>query len=235
MRDGKRILAVIPARGGSKGVLRKNIRLVSGKPLIAYTIESALGSRFVDAVVVSSEDDEILDVAARHGAQCLRRPENLALDTTPGVAPVLHAIEQLPGFDLVILLQPTSPLRTAMDIDAALEHCVRQGAVSCVAVCEAETPPARMFEMAGDGKLRRLVGEEPPNRRQDLPPAYIVNGAIYIADTEWLVQSQRLVSGDTVGYLMPRDRSLDIDTELDLEWFAFVCNATPDNCSANVN
>lgn len=221
MHDGKRILAVIPARGCSKGVPRKNIRMVGGKPLIAYTIEAALQSRFVDAVVVSSEDDEILKVAARHGAQCLLRPESLALDTTPGVAPVLHAVEHLPGFDQVILLQPTSPLRMAMDIDTALEHCSNQGAASCVAVCEAEVPPARMFDLSENFRLRRLVEKEPPNRRQDLPPAYVVNGAIYIADTQWLTQNQKFISSETVGYLMPRDRSLDIDTELDLEWFAF--------------
>lgn len=221
MRDGKRILAVIPARGGSKSVPRKNIRIINGKPLIAYTIEAALQSRFVDAVVVSSEDDEILKIAVQYGAQCLLRPENLALDTTPGIAPVLHAIEQIPGFDQVMLLQPTSPLRTAMDIDAALERCANQEAKSCVAVCEAETPPARMFDMSENFRLRRLVEKEPPNRRQDATPAYIVNGAIYIADTQWLAQNQKFISSDTVGYLMPRDRSLDIDTELDLEWFAF--------------
>lgn len=221
MIGGKRVLAVIPARGGSKGVPRKNIRVVCGKPLIAYTVEAALQSRFLDAVVVSSEDKEILKIAALHGAQCLLRPESIALDTTPSIAPVLHAIKCFPGFDQVTLLQPTSPLRTTMDIDSALGYCAKQRAPSCVAVCESETPPARMFDLSENFRLRRLANQEPPNRRQDLPPAYIVNGAIYIADTQWLILNQKFLSNDTVGYLMPRERSLDIDTEQDLEWFAF--------------
>lgn len=226
MHNGKRILAVIPARGGSKGVPRKNIRIVGGKPLIAYTIDAALQSRFVDAVVVSSEDHEILRVSAQHGAQCLVRPDSLALDTTPGISPVLHAIEHFPDFDQVILLQPTSPLRTAIDIDAALEYRANQGAVSCVAVCEAETPPARMFDLSEHFRLRRLVEKEPPNRRQDVPPAYVVNGAIYIADTQWLAKNRKFISSDTVGFVMPRDRSLDIDTEQDLKWFAFTLQSS---------
>ena len=114
-----RTLALIPARGGSKGIPRKNIRLIAGKPLIAWTIEAALRSSLLDAVMVTTDDPEIAEVASRAGAQVpFLRPAALAQDDTPGIAPVLHALDMLPGYDAVLLLQPTSPLRNTADIDA---------------------------------------------------------------------------------------------------------------------
>src|ERR1700733_1950126 len=115
------VLGLIPARGGSKSIPRKNIKDIAGKPLIAWTIESALGSGLLAAVVVSTDDLEIGEVARRYGAETpFVRPAELARDDTPGVAPVLHALEVLPGFDAVLLMQPTSPLRTTEDINECI-------------------------------------------------------------------------------------------------------------------
>jgi CMP-N,N'-diacetyllegionaminic acid synthase len=121
----RKVLGLIPARGGSKGVARKNIREVRGKPLIAWTIEEARRSIYLDRLVLSSEDTEIMEIARSFGCEVpFRRPEELAADDTPGIDPVLHALRELPGFDYVALLQPTSPLRTAEDIDGCIERCV---------------------------------------------------------------------------------------------------------------
>ncbi len=222
MIDGKRVLAVIPARGGSKGVTRKNLRLVAGKPLLAYSIEAAHASRYLDCVAVSSEDEEILATAAAFGAELIHRPPHLAADETPGIAPVLHAIENCPGFDYVVLLQPTSPLRSAADIDQALEYCLAQAAPVCVSVCEAGVSPFRTFRLEAGKRLVRLLPVADPGRRQDLPTAYMPNGAVYVANTSWLVREQRFIGDQTVAFVMPPERSLDIDTELDLDYFAFL-------------
>ena len=133
MIDGRSVLAIIPARGGSKGVPRKNIRPLGGKPLIAWTIEAAHRSAWIDRLILSSEDQEIIDTACAWGCDVpFVRPAELARDCTPGIDPVLHALKQLPSFDLVVLLQPTSPLRSAADIDRCIERCQRGGAPAAV-------------------------------------------------------------------------------------------------------
>jgi CMP-N,N'-diacetyllegionaminic acid synthase len=222
MIDGKRVLAVIPARGGSKGVARKNLRGVAGKPLLAYSIESARDSRYLDCVAVSSEDEEILAAATTFGAKLIHRPAHLATDETPGIAPVLHAIDTCPGFDYVVLLQPTSPLRSADDIDQALEYCLAQAAPVCVSVCQTAVSPFRTFRLEAGNRLTRLLPVADAGRRQNLSPAYTPNGAIYVAQTQWLERKQRFIGEQTVAFIMPPERSLDIDTELDLEYFAFL-------------
>lgn len=221
MIEGKRVLAVIPARGQSKGVPRKNIRMICGKALIAYTIEAARRSRYIDRLVVSTEDPEIRQIAMTYDAEVLNRPPHLAEDETPGIDPVLHALESCPGFDYVVLLQPTSPLRTVKHIDEALEHCLYQKAPACVSVCAADTTPQRLFELDQTHHLKRFMPVEGAPRRQDLPPFYVLNGAVYIADVEWLKQERRFVASKTVAYLMSRDNSLDIDSELDMQFFDF--------------
>ena len=138
MINGKKVLCVIPARGGSKGIPRKNIRIVGGKPLITFTVEVALKSNYIDKVVVSSEDKEILSIAGRIDATPLTRPAELSRDNTPGVEAVLHAIDQFPGYDYVVLLQPTSPLRLVEDIDNSLALCNDNNFPCSVSVCEAQ-------------------------------------------------------------------------------------------------
>jgi N-acylneuraminate cytidylyltransferase len=221
--NGRRVLAVVPARGGSREVPRKNIRLVGGKPLIAYTLDAARTSRYVDRLVVSTEDAEIRTIAESLGAEVLPRPAALARDDTPGVEPVLHALDAVPGFGCVVLLQPTSPLRTTADIDATIEHWAASGAPVCVSVCEARDNPYRVFTLKEGGRLARFMPGEPPNRRQDLPSFHVLNGAVYVADTAWLRREKRFVTDAAVAFVMPMERSLDIDTERDLALFEFEC------------
>ena len=127
MYEGKKFLAVIPARGGSKGVPRKNIKMLAGKPLIAWTIDEAKKSKFIDTCIVSTEDEEIKKVAENCGG-CVPflRPAELAQDSTPGIEVILHAMEKFPDYDYIVLLQPTSPLRLVEDIDGAIEFCIKQ-------------------------------------------------------------------------------------------------------------
>lgn len=219
IRD-KKVLAIIPARGGSKGVPHKNIRSAAGKPLIAWTIEEADKSRYIDRLIVSSDDTEIIQVAKEWGCEApFIRPPELANDDTPGVAPVLHAISELPGYDYVVLLQPTSPLRTAKDIDRCIETCLDCAAPACVSVTIAADNPYWMYTVGDGVTLRPLLQSSQFTRRQDLPKVYVLNGAVYVANVSWLLKEQSFLCNSTVAYIMPQERSLDIDDESDLKYF----------------
>ena len=209
-------LALIPARGGSKGIPRKNVLPIAGKPLITWTIEAALRSRLLHSVVVSTDDAEIAEVARQAGAQVpFMRPSDLAQDHTPGIDPVLHALSHLPEFDAVLLLQPTSPLRQTADIDGCLRMAQERALASIVSVSEPDAHPCWTYKLAADGTLTPLIEGTTATRRQDLPAVYAVNGALYFAQTSWLQQHRRLVTAETRAFIMPRDRSVDIDTPLD--------------------
>jgi N-acylneuraminate cytidylyltransferase/CMP-N,N'-diacetyllegionaminic acid synthase len=208
--------ALIPARGGSKGIPRKNIKLIAGKPLIVWTIEAALRSSLLRAVVVSTDDPEIADVARQAGAQVpFMRPAELAQDHTPGLDPVLHAISQLPQFDSVLLLQPTSPLRTTGDIDGCLNLVMQKKSPSVVSVTEADTHPYWTYCLNADQTMARFVDAAPIARRQDLPTVFALNGAMYFAEVNWLRRSGGLVGTETLAYVMAREHSIDLDTPLD--------------------
>lgn len=208
-------LALIPARGGSKGIPRKNVRPIAGKPLIAWTIEAALGAAGVSRVVVSTDDEAIAGIAREYGAEApFLRPAELATDEAPGISPVLHAVETLPEHDDVILLQPTSPLRGAEHIASMLAFAEARGATSVVSVCEAGKHPAWMYRMDEEGRLAPLIASDAA-RRQDLPAAYALNGAMYWIRTAELRQSHTLVGPDTIGFSMDAESSVDIDTPLD--------------------
>jgi len=218
---GKGMLALIAARGGSKGLPRKNVLMAGGRPLIAWTIGAALESAAVDKVVLSSDDDEIMEAANAWGcAVPFRRPDGLATDTASSMDVVLHALDQLPGFEYIVLLQPTSPLRTAADIDAAFALLKSSGAPSCVSVTEADQSPYWMFNLTEDGKLLNLLPQRSDlTRRQDLPPVYVLNGALYIARVDWLRKSNSFTADGCVAYLMSKQNSIDIDTAEDFELF----------------
>jgi CMP-N-acetylneuraminic acid synthetase len=221
-------LALIPARGGSKGIPRKNLARLGGKPLLAWSVQAALGSTAVTRTVVSTDDPEIAAVAREYGAGTpFLRPADLATDQTPGVAPAIHALEWLAeheGYrcDVLVYLQPTSPLRTSADIDRALALLERSGAPAVVSVAPAAQHPALMKTLSADGRLTAWTtafGEFP--RRQDLPPVYVLNGAVYAVRSGHLLTHGTWYDGETRGYVMPGERSLDIDTEQDLrlaEW-----------------
>lgn len=218
---GRQCLALITARGGSKGLPGKNIMSVNNVPLIAYTIQAAQEASCIDRVVLSSDDAEIIKTA--RDWQCdvpFTRPVELASDETSSMDVVMHALEQLPGFDYIILLQPTSPLRTGQDIDAAFSLMQKAEASSCVSVCEAAQTPYWMFHLTQDKNMKRVVDvPDSFSRRQDVPPSYVLNGAIYICQTEALKANGGFVAADTVAYEMPLARSIDIDTPEDLEMF----------------
>lgn len=230
MIASKRVLAIIPARGGSKGVPRKNIRKVAGKPLIAWTIEAAKNSRHIDRLVLSSDDAEIIEVARTWECEApFVRPAELAQDDTPGIDPVLHVLGELPGYDYVVLLQPTSPLRNAGDIDGGIEMCHGGRAPACVSVVESAQNPYWMYSIDGYRHLLPLMKDEGFSRRQDLPKFYVLNGAVYVADCRWLAQSRTFLAPETLAYEMPAARSLDIDDEVDFAALdAVLCKSSID-------
>ena len=211
----KTILAIIPARGGSRRVAKKNIRPVGGKPLIVWTILEAKKSKYIDRLILSSEDPEIIAVARQWECEApFVRPAELAQAQTPGVDPVIHALEVLPEkYDYVLLLQPTSPLRLAADIDGCLEKCCRQDSPSCVAVAEFVKSPYWLYTVDASERLRPFF-EKPENQKE--PKSYLMNGALYLAKTEWLQQQRTFLTPETTAYIMPPERSLDVDTEFDL-------------------
>jgi CMP-N,N'-diacetyllegionaminic acid synthase len=220
MIDGERVLAVIPARGGSKGVPGKNIRPAGGKPLIAWTIEAAQASRTIDRLVLSSDNAEIIRTAVELGCEApFVRSAELSEDRAPVIEVVLDALRRCPGFEWMVLLQPTSPLRLAADIDGAVERCVALKAPSCVSVAEARETPYWMYTLDEGARLKPLVEDASHLCRQELPPAYLLNGAVYVARTDWITAGRAFISRETVAYEMPVERSLDIDTETDFALF----------------
>jgi CMP-N,N'-diacetyllegionaminic acid synthase len=215
--QGRRVLGLITARGGSKGLPGKNILPLGGKPLIAWTIDAARSSRYIDRLVLSSDDPAIIQVAEAQGCEApFQRPAELASDEATTMDVVFHALALLPDFDLVVLLQPTSPLRSSFDIDACLELLVH--APAAVSVRPAEDHPFLTFQFQNNGGL--LPYAVPPAgqslRRQDLPGAWCLNGAVYAADVGWLKEQRSFVSTQTSAHCMPAERSIDIDTLSDL-------------------
>ena len=217
------ILALIVARGGSKGIPRKNLQRVGGKPLIAHTVLAAARSRRLDRVVLSTDDPEIADVAKSYGAQTpFTRPSDLAGDDSPVIDTALHALSWLdqhesyrPGY--IMLLQPTSPLRTEHDIDGAIQLAFARGANAVVSVCEARRHPCLAKCIAHDGTLRPFVESiHQTCRRQDLPPVYDLNGAVYLVRSNVLLDEQTWCPRNAQAFLMPVERSLDVDSPWDL-------------------
>lgn len=219
-----KVLAIIPARGGSKGIPRKNIKLLAGKPLIGWTIDAARQACGIDRLVVSTEDEEIATVARQLGAEVpFMRPTELATDDTPGIAPVLHAIEQLPGYDWILLLQPTSPLRSATDIEGIFDFCKTHSASSAVSVCEVSKHPYWMYQRDASDRLQPLFLDRTEiTRRQDLPPSYALTGGLYLARTDWLIEHKGFIGPETLGYVMPPERSVDLDTPHDWCWVEYL-------------
>jgi len=215
--DQPSVLAIIPARGGSKGVPRKNIAPLGGKPLIAWTIEAALAARCVSRTIVSTDSPEIAEAARAAGADVpFLRPDHLASDTATTLDVIAHARQACPGFDVLLVLQPTSPLRRAADIDAAFAQMMASGAQSCTSVCEADTPPWLMYRQTETGFVESLLPPWPGGmRRQDLPPVYVLNGALYFVKTSAFDATGQLLPKPTAGYIMATQASIDIDTHDD--------------------
>lgn len=225
MKSGKRynIAGIIPARAGSKAVPKKNIRELAGKPLIAYTIEQALKSKKLSRVIVSTDSKEIAKIAKTYGAEVpFLRPSNLAKDTIPSRPVLEHAINYLEKkenykVDIVVMLQPTSPLRKASDIDAGIQKLIKTRADSVTSICKTEYPPYWVKTLRGD-KLTPFVKSKKDYDqvvRQQLPKTYKLNGALYVTWRDVLSKQKKILGKDTRAILMDSIRSLDIDDELD--------------------
>lgn len=218
MYKNKTFIAVIPARGGSKGIPRKNIIDVAGKPLIAYTIETALASRYLDRVVVSTDDAEIVEVSKQYGAEVpFLRSAHLATDEAKTIDTVMDTLERINGtYDYVVLLQPTQPLRTTQQIDDAIQQVVEKDQSSLVSVEEVIDHPILYRTMTKEGKLLPLLHQNSTVRRQDFEPYYKVNGLIYINKISDLTNDTSL--NDNV-YAFLTHSVIDIDTREDLKKF----------------
>ena len=177
----KTFLAIIPARGGSKRLPRKNILDLCGKPLISWSIEAALKSKYISKVVVSSDDEEILNISSNFGADIIKRPYELANDTATTFDAIKHTINNLEKYDYIVLLQPTSPLRNEKHIDEAIELLEEKQADGIVSVCEMDHSPLWSNTLPEDGNMRGFLREEILNKRsQDLEKYYRLNGTIYM-------------------------------------------------------
>lgn len=222
------VIALIPARGGSKGVLRKNMRMVAGKPLIEFAIQAALKSRYIDYTYLSSDDDEILSCGSALGARTIKRPAKLASDTASADDVVMHFLQEIPERlveqdPYIVYMQPTSPLRSSQHIDLALEQMEMQHAHTLVSVVEMAKSPFKSFSMDADGRLQSLFDEKMSNvRRQDLPRAYMPNGAIYIFRMSDFLGRSGFPSNGSVPFVMSDADSIDIDTEEDIRYLEYI-------------
>ena len=216
-------LFIIPARGGSKGIPGKNIKFLGGKPLIAYTIDSAKKSKLINHLIVSTDDIEIAKVCKEWGADVpFMRPAELALDTTPHVPVMQHAIdfyEKAHGIiiDYVVILQPTSPFRTIEDIDGTIQKLMDTGADSAVSLVEvpSNSNPIKIKKLEGDRVIAYSIPEEEGTRRQDLPKAYRRSAAVYAMRRDLIMKDNRLYGDNVAGYIVPKERSIDIDYPFD--------------------
>ena len=230
MINGKPVLAIIPARGGSKRLPAKNKLDLCGKPLLAYSIEAAYKSVCVDRVIVSTDDDEICEIAIRFGAEVpFMRPKNLATDEASSIDVVCHVLEQTgysqADFDsYFILLQPTSPLRLSTDIDAACQLLSENQANSVVSVCPCEHSPLWTNTLSETKSLDGFISPEIFEKRsQDLPQYYRLNGAIYLYRvSEFLKKRSFFGVNPSFAYVMATERSVDVDELIDLEFCRFL-------------
>lgn len=215
-----RVVGLVPARGGSRGIPRKNARLLAGRPLLAYTAEAASRARLLSRVILSTEDPEIAEIGRACGLEVpFLRPAELARDETPTLPVVEHALRWLDGrgesVDAVCLLQPTHPLRRSEDIDACIELCERSGADSVITTClvPPEFNPHWVYFQSETGELRLAMGNATPiARRQDLPAAYRREGSVYLTRRQVVLEQGSLYGRRTLGVLVDPAHSVNLDT-----------------------
>jgi|SRR5436190_4056961 CMP-N,N'-diacetyllegionaminic acid synthase len=220
-----RVLGIIPARGGSKGIPRKNIRLLGAKPLLQYTAEAALGAQRLTHVILSTEDEEIAEIGRQCGLEIpFMRPAELARDNTPTLPVLQHTVRALEKagecYDAISLLQPTTPFRSSEDIDGCIELLINSGADSVVTVLPVppEHNPHWVYFLNGDGFLHLSTGEEAPiPRRQMLPPAFHREGSVYVTRRDILIEENSLYGSKVVGFPIEVSRSVNLDTPGDWE------------------
>lgn len=215
------ICTIITARGGSKGIPRKNIKPLNGKPIIAYSIEPSLNCDLINNTYVTTEDEEISEVSKKIGAEVIDRPKELAEDTSSSVDVVLHSLEYLEEQgnlpDFFILLQPTSPLRTQKDIENAIELFIENDCDALISVCELDHSSMLSLSLENDFLVPNCSETFLKTRRQELPTYYSPNGAIYITTPESLRKTKTFYPKRTIPYIMSKERSVDLDTPFDLK------------------
>lgn len=225
MINDKTVFAVIPARGGSKELPKKNILPLAGKPLIVWTIDAANQSKYIDQCVISTDDEEIASISKENGGEVpFLRPKELALDETTTTAVLMQALNSLKHkYDLILLLQPTSPLRSATDIDNSLEYFMDRNAPSLISVTESSHPPEWSINLNNDHTFGHSAANlSSGKRRQDYKISYTINGAIYIAKTPFFISNKGFVSSSTIAYIMSKEKSIDIDNKLDFQLCEFL-------------
>lgn len=217
-------LAIIPARGGSKRLPRKNILKLSGKPLIAWSIEAGLKSKYINKLIVSSDDCKILEISNDFGANIIKRPFELASDTATSFDAIKHTIENTEKYEYVVLLQPTSPLRNEKHIDEAIELLEEKKADAVISVCEMDHNPLWSNTIPENKNMNNFLREEILNMRsQDLEKYYRLNGAIYICKIEKLLENKSFfLKNNIFAYKMNRNDSVDIDEEIDFKLAEFL-------------
>lgn len=220
MYKDKRFLAIIPARSGSKGLINKNIKELNGKPMIAYTIEAAIKSRVFDDIIVSTDSQEYADIAIQYGAKVpFLRPNHLSTDESTTNEVIVHCLNELSEnrneYDYFMILQPTSPLRTSIDIVDAVDLLFEKKANSIVSVCESEHSPMYMNTINESLSLREFISKDVKMRRQELPKYYRLNGAIYLSDVINYLSEGDLYGENSYAYVMNKKNSIDVDDELD--------------------
>lgn len=223
MINNYHVVALIPARGGSKRLPKKNIKLLDGKPLIAWSIECAKKSQYVDQIIVSTDSQQIKDISENYGANVpFIRPDYLSNDTASTYDVIQHTIESLalnkPNI-LLVLLQPTSPLRTTEELDKAIEYFIQKNALGVVSVSEMEHSPLWSNVLPDDNNMLNFLPNNIVGKRsQDLPTYYRINGSIYIYDIESLLQNKKVFFDERVfAFVTVPDTSVDIDTILDFK------------------
>ncbi|RXJ68987.1 CMP-N-acetlyneuraminic acid synthetase [Halarcobacter ebronensis] len=224
MYKGKTFLAIVPARGGSKRLPKKNLLPLSGKSLVEWSIEAGLKSNYIDEVAVTSDNNEILKLAQKSGATIIQRPEELASDTATTFDAIKHTIDNLIKYDYIILLQPTSPLRNYYHIDSAIEFLEEKEAEAVISVCEVDHSPLWSNTLDESLDMSNFLRSEIKNiRSQDLPQYYRLNGAIYICDTNRLLEEKTFfLQNNIYAFLMNRESSIDIDEEIDFKMAEFL-------------
>jgi CMP-N,N'-diacetyllegionaminic acid synthase len=215
--SGRTAIAVIPARGGSKRVPRKNLRPLAGLPLVVHSVNAALASRNLSKVVVSTDDREIAELCARHPVMIVDRPPELGADHVRNNDVVRHVLGVSDAYDVIVLLQPTSPLRTGSDIDRVLDLMAETGARSAMTITVPEVHPGKFVKLV-NGMVEPYTDEfEMEAQSQQLPPVYRQNGAVYAVGTADFLEHDRFYLPPAAAEIMPQQRSIDIDTELDFE------------------
>ena len=220
MYQNKTFLAIIPARGGSKRLPRKNVEDLCGKPLIAWSIEAGLKSKYIDKVVVSSDDEEILNTASKLRIDTIKRPDILASDTATSFDAIKHVLSISKNYDYVVLLQPTSPLRNNTHIDKAIKLLEQKNADAIISVCEMDHSPLWSNTLQEDGALDTFLRDNVSDKRsQELEKYYRVNGAIYICKLDKLLKEESFFLKENIyAYIMNRASSVDIDEQIDLDF-----------------